>query len=58
MIMNSMALNYCTKAGANPFSLQSKLLHGKKMKSDHKINILVPSPKGNIVEWVARVEFL
>ena len=60
-------MKFCPKAGANLFSLTCKLLKGKKIKSDHQINIMVKSSNGDIIfdctskthdGWVARIDFL
>ena len=59
-------VKFCPKAGANLFSLMSKL-QGNKISSDPWNNIVVNSSKGDIIldhqiktcnSWVDRVEFL
>ena len=59
-------LKLCPKAGLNMFSLTCKLLQGKKIVSDQQNNIIVSTPKGNIIfdhqinthdRWVTGVDF-
>ena len=40
---------FCPNAGANLFSLTCKLLQGNKIASDHENNIVVNTPKGDII---------
>ena len=60
-------MKFCSKAGANLFSLMCKLLQGKTISSDHQNNIVIKSTDVNIIldhrikthdGWVARVKFL
>ena len=59
-------MKFCSKAGANLFSLTCKLSQRKTISSDHQNNIVVKSLDCNIIldcqskihhSWVARVEF-
>ena len=60
-------MKFCPEAGVNLLSLTCKLLQGNNITSDHQVNIVVESTKGNIIlechiktceNWVARDKFL
>ena len=42
-------MKFCSKVGANLFSLACKHFQGNKIKSDHKNNIMVHFSEGNII---------
>ena len=57
-------VKYCVKEGANLYSLTCNFLWRKRIKNNHKNNIMVQSSEGNIVldfhikthdVWIARV---
>ena len=60
-------MKFCSKAGANLFSLTHKLSQGNKIASDQQNNILVNTPTRDIIldcriktrdGWINRVDFL